>query len=549
MESVIGLRAFVSPHMRLARDRALATNRSTYQWEHIPGLPAFCRGLPEPERIPRFQRTRLEYDVVGTVVNALVGRVAWVRDGVKENNQLKHYDDFYPLRPKPAVSARWRTDSEFARQRLNGVNPLLIKRIAEVPENFAVTDARVRDVLPESTSLAALLAAGRLFVCDWAPMAGVPVAFGRFLTTPMAMFWLDNRGQLMPLAIQLGQSVVEAPVVFTPADERWVWLLARTHVQAADSAWHETVVHLFRTHLIMETVWVAVRRALPPQHPVHALLTPHFAGTININVGARTMMIVPGGPIDKAIGVGSDGAYWLVAEALKSFSFTDLDPVADLRARGVEDPVVLPGYYYRDDAIMHWASIRTFVHDVLRAFYPDDVTVAADDELAAWAVTLTAADEGGLRGLPLTDGRFASFADLHQVVSQVIFTATCEHSAVNNGQYDIFGYIPNAPGAMYLPPPMSLAPSSEGELTYSLPPLKAVNVQLELVHMLSTPSLSRLGDYPDDFFHENQAVRKAIDRFQASLDRIAIAISERNAQVAVPYWYLDPARVANSINV
>ena len=116
--------------MRLARDRALATNRSTYQWEHIPGLPAFCRGLPEPERIPRFQRTRLEYDVVGTVVNALVGRVAWVRDGVKENNQLKHYDDFYPLRPKPAVSARWRTDSEFARQRLNGVNPLLIKRIA-----------------------------------------------------------------------------------------------------------------------------------------------------------------------------------------------------------------------------------------------------------------------------------------------------------------------------------------------------------------------------------------------------------------------------------
>jgi hypothetical protein len=299
----------------------------------------------------------------------------------------------------------------------------------------------------------------------------------------------------------------------------------------------------------METMWVALNRSIPPQHPVYEFLAPHFAGTININYKARNDLIAPGGPIDDAISVGTDGSYWLINQALKTFTFDDLDPRRDVERRGVADTDLLPGYHYRDDAVRLWDVIGSFADEVLRVFYPDDATVAGDAELAAWAYELSGEDCGGIKGLPLTDGRFATFADLHHVVRQAVFTASCEHSAVNNGQYDIFGYVPNAPGSVYLPPPTTLAPSCEGEFVYALPPLKSVDVQMTLVHLLSRPPMSRLGWYPSEWFRDERAVHVAVDRLRDGLDQVAIDIEDRNRRSVVPYTYLDPVQIAVSINV
>ena len=320
---------------RLACDRSLAVNRERYKWHHIPGMPPFSKHNLEVEELQA--KGRLGYDYSMSVLNGVLSGLAWARDKSKQANRLSHYLDAYALRRKPEVVNRWRTDAEFARQRLNGVNPLLLRRIDAIPEKFAVSEERVRNVLPGGVTLRSLLAEGRLFLCDWADLEGCPVAFGRFLSAPLALFWLDHDRELMPLAIQLAQSIDTAKVVFTPSDEPWLWLTARTHVQAADAALHEIVSHLFRTHFTMETVFVAMCRALPPQHPLYRFLAPHFDGTIYINRGARETMIVPGGPIDESIAVGTDGAYWLIAQAWRNFSFSDLDPHEDLRRRGVHD--------------------------------------------------------------------------------------------------------------------------------------------------------------------------------------------------------------------
>ena len=299
----------------------------------------------------------------------------------------------------------------------------------------------------------------------------------------------------------------------------------------------------------METVWVAVNRGLAPQHPIHRVLAPHFAGTIAINYKARNELIVPGGPIDSAISVGTDGAYWLINKGLQSFSFEDLDPVRDIEQRKVADAETLGGYHYRDDALRVWDLIGSYVEEVLRCFYPDDAAVAADDELNAWCNELVDADCGAMKGIPLVDGRFQRFEDLHHVVRQVIFTVSAEHSAVNNGQYDIFGCITNSPGALFLPHPTSLAPSSEGEFTYALPPFKVAETQIALVHLLSNSTGAHLGDFPADFFYDHMPVRIAIDRFRSRLDELSNDIETRNAHLAMPYTYLDPATISASVNV
>jgi arachidonate 15-lipoxygenase len=547
MVQEIGLLASVADGDRYARERALQQNRLQYRWLHLAGLPPCVDGLPAAERGSRFDSQSFDYDIGVSLASAAISAIGWTLDK-RDVTRLRHYEQLYSLRKKPDVASRWQEDEEFARQRLNGTNPLQIQRCTEVPKHFAVTDERVRPVIGDHT-LASLAGTGRLYLCDWAELEGVPTNLGRFLTAPMALFWVDDRRALMPLAIQLGQSIATAPVVFTPADERWLWLTARTHVQTADAAYHEILTHLFRTHFAMETVWVALARSIPPQHPVHELLAPHFAGTIDINDKARNELIVPGGAIDEAISVGTDGSYWLINQALRSFTFDDLDPQRDVALRGVDDIDLLPGYHYRDDTLRLWDVIGSYVDELLRVFYPDDATVAGDEELAAWAHELSSDDGGRLRGLPLTEGRFARFADLHHVVRQVIYTASCEHSAVNNGQYDIFGYVPNAPGSVYLPPPTTLAPSCEGEFVYALPPLRSVDVQMTLVHLLSRPPMSRLGWYPSEWFRTEHRVHEALDRFRDGLDQIAIDIEERNRTSVVPYTYLDPVQIAVSINV
>ena len=552
LESVVDIRERAarkaqSTPDRLANDRSLAVNRERYKWRNVPGVPPFSKRDPETEELRA--KGRLGYDYTMSLVNGALSGLAWAADKKKHANRLEHYSHFYRLRHQPDVATRWKTDAEFARQRLNGVNPLLLQRITEIPGNFSVTEERVRDVLPNGVTLRSLLAEGRLFLCDWVELEGCPVAFGRFLSAPLALFWLNQDRELMPLAIQLAQSIATAKVVFTPADEPWLWLTARTHVQAADAALHEIVEHLFRTHFTMETVFVSMSRTLPPQHPVHQFLAPHFDGTLYINRGARETMIVPGGPIDESIAVGTDGAYWLIAQAWRSFSFTDLDLVEDLRRRGVDMAADLPGYYYRDDALLLWDALTRYTERVLRHFYPDDASVADDEQLANWWIELTASDAGGISGIPGSNGRFRTFDELHQMVRTTIFTATCQHSAVNNGQYDIFGFIPNSPGAMYLPPPTTLDISSEGLFTYGLPPFKAAATQLKLVHLLSTPPMSRLGQYPTDFLREHQEVRMAVDSFLVALDDIAFTIDDRNKRVPVPYTYLQPENIANSVSV
>ena len=401
------------------------------------------------------------WDAAATVVMVGVGIVRKEFDSARG---LKGYDDLFDgaTLPLPAVSARFASDEEFGRQRLDGANPFLLRRCTVIPDNFPVEPQTVAALLPGGQDLAALRDAGRLYLLDLAILDGIAAAPGRFLCAPMCLFYVDGQSRLMPLAIQLGQSPADGPI-FTPLDDPWLWRTAKTHVQCADSQVQQCVSHLLRTHMVMETIAVATHRQLGAAHPLHQLLMPHCRFTLAINRAARTKMIAPGGQFDKLMGVGSAGGLALCAKAWKQWSFTQCDLRADLAARGVDDPALLPGYHYRDDALLVWDAIAGFVGAVLRQFYRSDADVTGDSELQAWVRELADPAIGNFRGLADPGGGLGSLDRLVQVATTIVFIATAQHSATNNGQYELYAYIPNVPAALFAPPPATKAPLSEAE--------------------------------------------------------------------------------------
>lgn len=532
---------------RALRERTLFAQRQDYAWVHAPGMPPYCQSVPLGEAFSATQDRLMLIDVVESIADMAMATVARL---FKHNRKLRSFKRYYPLRPIPDVAKRWMQDEEFGRQRLDGINPFLIELVRQMPENFPVTEETVAGVLPAGTTLARLLAEQRLFLIDYEILHGLEPVFGRFCVAPMCLLWRNDQNRLMPLAIQLGQSPAEAKTIYTPKDQHWTWLMARTYVQSAEGTYHEIVAHLTRTHLVMEPFWVAACRTLPAQHPLHVLLKPHFSGTVEINHAARTKLLAPGGPIDESIAIGSEGSLTLIGLAYERWTFASIDPIRDLEARGVMSRAVLPHYHYRDDALALYGAIGIYVRELLSVFYTSDELVRDDPELQAWAHELASADGARVRGLPLDEqGGISTLDQLSAIVAQIIYVCSVEHAAVNNGQYAQFGWIPNTPGALYLAPPTDHGPRNEANFVYALPDAYAVGQQLTLVHLLSERTRTPLGTYPEEFFDEEPAARDAVDRFRGRLDDIGRAIQQRNKQLEVPYLYLQPWVVGRSITI
>ena len=85
---------------------------------------------------------------------------------------------------------------------------------------------------------------------------------------------------------------------------------------------------------------------------------------------ALTSLINKGGQLDTNINMGTTG---LLALVERVFPLWRLDVEgnlpADLRNRGVDDPDVLPGYYFRDDAILLHGAIKEYVEFVVNKRY------------------------------------------------------------------------------------------------------------------------------------------------------------------------------------
>ena len=257
---------------------------------------------------------------------------------------------------------------------------------------------------------------------------------------------------------------------------------------------HQLSTHFISCHAAMEAYGVATMRNLPDAHPVYKLLRPHFRYTMAINSAARSRLINDGGIIDKLLSIGGEGDSSRKSEfvrrtnAIYDVHWTNIR--RDLDARGIspDDNEKLPNYFYRDDGVRLWDAIETFVASILDIFYTDDEAVEDDSELKNWVEDIhqNAFPEfkGNKTGRGFPD-KITTKKMLSEYCTLIMFTGSVQHSAVNFGQFEAYGYVPNAPMSMRMPPPSKKGERTHTDLLNTLPTTMSTGLAVAVTWSLS----------------------------------------------------------------
>uniref|UniRef100_A0A2K5R7G5 Arachidonate 15-lipoxygenase type B n=2 Tax=Cebus imitator TaxID=2715852 RepID=A0A2K5R7G5_CEBIM len=544
------------PLLQQQRQEELQARQEMYQWKaYNPGWP-HCLD----EKSVKDLDLNIKYSTAKNANFYLQGGSAFVEMKIKglldrkgpwrSLNEMKRIFHFRKTSAAEYTFQHWQEDAFFASQFLNGLNPVLIRCCHCLPKNFPVTDAMVASVLGPGTSLQAELEKGSLFLVDHGILSNMHtnVINGQpqFSAAPMTpLYQRPCGGPLLPLAIQLSQTPGPNSPIFLPSDDEWDWLLAKTWVRNAKFSFHEALTHLLHSHLLSEVFTLATLRQLPHCHRLFKLLVPHTRYTLHINTLARELLIVPGQVVDRSTGLGIGGFSELIQRSMKQLNYSALCLPVDIRARGVED---IPGCYYRDDGMQIWGAVERFVSEIIGVYYPSHESVQDDRELQAWVREIFS--KGFLNrensGIPSS---LETREALVRYVTMVIFTCSARHSAVSAGQFDSCAWMPNLPPSMQLPPPTSKSQATPESFVDTLPPVNATcDVILALWLLSKEPGDRRpLGTYPDEHFIEEAPW--SITTFQNRLAQISREIQERNRGLALPYTYLDPPVIENSISI
>nr|XP_055037126.1 hydroperoxide isomerase ALOXE3 [Misgurnus anguillicaudatus] len=448
------------------------------------------------------------------------------------------------------VQAHWKEDAFFGYQCINGSNPLYIKQIHSLPPNLAVTSKMVKTFLPQGSTLKHEMESGHVYLLDFEILDHLPAntVNGKqtYMTAPLCLLHYDQQGELKPIAIQLQQAPGPQNPVFLPSDPAPDWLLAKMWVRNSDVLVHQLLSHFLRTHLLGEMCCTATLRQLPEIHPLHQLLMPHLQSTLQINIQARETLLAKNGVFDKAMACGLDAVAMLVARATQRLRYSAMCVPDDLRSRGLD---TLPTCYYAQDALRVWDALYRFVEGWINLYYCDDEKVQQDCEVQNWIREIFME---GFLGLTHTEipPSFQTTAELCKFITMMIFSSSALHSAVNFSQLDYNLWIPNSPGVMLRPPPQTKGLLSEDELLSFLPEVNTTCSILTVLTMLSKLAIDYvpLCHYKEWYFSSGATLR-LVEKVQRELKKIAKDIKKRNSQLELPYVYLSPDRIENSVTI
>ncbi|XP_034442877.1 hydroperoxide isomerase ALOXE3-like [Hippoglossus hippoglossus] len=535
-----------------AREQELIGRKKDYCWdESKKGLPHCIKGeipLSLPPEVTFSYTKHTEF-----FWTAAIGQAEQHLKGLEKRNEswtdIDALDRVFTYRTTDMseyVQELWQEDEFFAYQYLNGVNPIMIRCCKVLPKNFPVTNDMV--FLHGHGSLTKEIERGNIFLCDYKRLDGVtPNTINgkkQYLMAPLVLFH-KRQGKLMPIAIQLKQTPADDNPIFLPTDSAYDWMMAKIFVRSADFQEHQLNVHLLRTHLLAEVFAVSLLRNVPMVHPLYKLLVPHTRYTLQINIMARLALISEKGVFTEFAASGGEAMITIMERSLSSMTYKSLCIPDDVDERGVRD---IPNYYYKDDGLKLWDIIFKFVEGVLSYYYKTDDVVVKDSELQDWIQDIF--EHGFLSqeqtGIPQ---KLSTVDELIKFVTMVIFTCSCQHSAVNSGQYDYGAWMPNTPISLQRPPPTTKGPK-ENIMMQTLPDISTTVKGMSTMWLLSKESSDfvPLGQYPEQYFTEGFP-RKQIKRFQRKLHQLSVDIKIRNEPLNLPYTYLDPASFENSVAI
>ncbi|XP_061758139.1 hydroperoxide isomerase ALOXE3-like [Nerophis ophidion] len=115
-------------------------------------------------------------------------------------------------------------------------------------------------------------------------------------------------------------------------------------------------------------------------------------------------------------------------------------------------------------------------------------------------------------------------------------------------KFDYQAFIPNGAILLRKPPPTVKGQSSMKTILETLPNIGESVKIANLVYVLTKKysDFVALGSYPEELFQDPE-IQQMVREFQAHLSKLSEDINARNAQLEVPYEYLNPNRVENAI--
>lgn len=574
------------------RQKQLQYQRGKYPWaQYYRGVPPVLPEIPETEI---FDLSEDHFKFIESLAHKALAdiglqEIASLFDFCKDKaNPYEYWEKAFQTRgpigalERPACMKDWKNDRSFGWACANGLNPNRIVVIKEIPSHME----DLWKAEPSAFNLKDELAAGRILMMDYELMSGVAMEAAKNPCAPCVLLHHTGK-EVLPFAIKLLRSTPGFPIIQPnpKADFDGHWLMAKIFVATCDLIDQQLVHHFFKGHIVMEAACVAMMRTMSNRHPLFSVLRAHFFYTIRLGVVSRIKIVSPGGLFDKIMIANAPAIWDTLLQFGENFNLErDLDPVTAFKNQGLLEEPKLPGFYFRDDALRMFDIIKRYIEPLVDDLYPGgDAQVEHDDELNNWIHTLMKpltnlivpkledktpppADFNtffgcGFKGIPGVaepGDRMKRVADLKRFLTILVWNATGNHAATNNGQYAYHGFVPMRPGkvSMKVSRLMDPAPITEKEIVESLPGRLDSFFQIMTMSVLSTPTDDPMGKYVrfPEYYKNRPKVLDLVKTFQGSLSQLSRDIKKRNEEgvengtMWLPYTFLDPEWTSQSVS-
>ncbi|KER21676.1 hypothetical protein T265_15039 [Opisthorchis viverrini] len=465
----------------------------------------------------------------------------------------------------------------FGAQRIRGCNPFTIELCRELPESFDAVATWIKPHL-EGWTLRQLVSANRLYLLDYRIMRGLTCKRGRSLCAPLALLLHTEKRQLKPIAIQLNQDAGAANPIFLPTDPTAVWLQAKLWVNLADAC-HHMIVGRLLTHIILESIYVSMRRNLAQSHPIYQLMAPHFRSILPVTKKLKEWTF-ENGWISRNIQLSHKGIKQLLKRGFKRWRFdVQANIYRELESRGVFNPEGLGNYPYRHDALIIHRILEKYVAKYLRYVYGGTEDLLQDGELQLWRNEIASPMEEGGLGLLGVPGSATKMGDPPEEVFGLVtmdetgkflvgilyLAIIVAGSALRLPMFDEYGFPAHYPLSLFGSPPsdpgvseasmMSNAPGSVAshsttrgmnEVITSLPNRQMTVEVVLYTRLASRVQQSVLGKYESDYIFKPKAVA-ILEEFRKDLADAVSQIDANNLARDMHHQYraLDPSLMPN----